>query len=77
MDAKLSNFSEFSNILSVKSSLRTCPNLMTLLPDLGLDTCSAGCLWRNKFLRKNTFFCVFAKYILQHIRNKGKQITKL
>lgn len=31
----------------------------------------------KSFLRKNTFFCVFAKYILQHVRNKGKQITKL
>ncbi len=34
MDAKLSNFSEFSNILSVKSSLRT--NLMILFTRFGL-----------------------------------------
>ena len=59
MDAKISNLSEFSNILSVKSSLRTCPNLMTLLPDLGLDTCSAGCLWRNKFFKKKYIFLRF------------------
>ena len=34
MDAKLSNFSELSNILSVKSSLRT--NLMSLFTRFGL-----------------------------------------
>lgn len=34
MDAKLSNFSELSNILSVKSSLRT--NLMALFTRFGL-----------------------------------------
>ncbi len=45
MDAKLSNFSELSNILSVKSSLRT--NLMSLF-GLGLAICSAECPWRSK-----------------------------
>ena len=34
MDAKLSNFSELSNILSVKSSLQT--NLMALFTRFGL-----------------------------------------
>ena len=34
MNAKLSNFSELSNILSVKSSLRT--KLWHFSPDLGL-----------------------------------------
>lgn len=34
MDAKLSNFSELSNILNVKSSLRT--NLMSLFTRFGL-----------------------------------------
>ena len=34
MNAKLSNFSELSNILSVKSSLRT--NLMSLFTRFGL-----------------------------------------
>ena len=34
MDAKISNFSELSNILCVKSSLRT--NLMTLFTKFGL-----------------------------------------
>ena len=46
MNAKLSNFSELSNILSVKSSLRT--NLMSLLPGLGLVICSVECPWRSK-----------------------------
>ena len=40
MNAKLSNFSELSNILSVKSSLRT--NLMSLFTRFGLG----HLLWR-------------------------------
>ena len=46
MNAKLSNFSELSNILSVKSSLRT--NLLSLFTRFGLVICSAGCPWRSK-----------------------------
>ncbi len=46
MDAKISNFSELSNILSVKSSLRT--NLMSLFTRFGLVICSVECPWRSK-----------------------------